>query len=168
MSGSAKQEPSPRGTHASWVICNCVLRAPLTRASGALCFLLTKDLHGSRHVADLPPASRSRHRGESGVMRQVGSRGQPPGMATEAANAAIRYAFRAQQDHNLHADPAAVCALAMFPDLDRWCSTSEGRGRPSSSSKVLHLPGALTLAPSQQRMTDHACSTSWSNRSSSR
>ena len=77
---------------------------------------------------------------------KLASRGQPPGMAKEAANAAIRYAFRAQQDPTLQADPATGLRFAMFPDLDRWCSTSEGRGRSSSSSKVLHRPGVLTLA----------------------
>jgi hypothetical protein len=31
-----------------------VLRAPLKRASGELRFLLTKDLHGCRHIGQLP------------------------------------------------------------------------------------------------------------------
>ena len=44
------------------------------------------------------------------ISSKLVSRGQPPDMDTELANDALRYTFRAQQDHNLQADRRPVCA----------------------------------------------------------
>jgi hypothetical protein len=67
------------------------------------------------------------------VIRQVGLTRPAAGHGYGAANAAIRYAFRAQQDHNLQADPAAGLRSAMFPDMDRWSGALTLAMRSASS-----------------------------------